>query len=476
MISHPDPLKLGSLRDAISIEKTEEGNPIPYRYSVIPGSISDYQQELVQFFNLKELGSRCSHEGFGDTMAYLLVNYLTDESSIIERRDALMELEKKESKRKELKLKPHLDSLLQSMYKLRSLRDEDHSQESVNVQVSWKKDLMKSYDQAMKDFQIVFSSTDKPQLQSLEGYVDTLKNSKYVQDSKNFFVMWDCGQGNSRRKFKSWGNSIQDTLFEKMYEDLDNFLSLTLDLEFYRAALKYETTMKKHKLSLRRPSFLDNGSSEEILNMFDPLPVLTQGKKPIPQTYNPEGKLMTFVTGTEKNDQAYFIRARGLVSLLSQSGLRPPCDLASIPVIDTLYVQLDLPNGRQDEYTTYKEGLERILASKPGSDSLVLINQLADTRKVVGVDIPLSGALKALSGMEAEVVVTTHYSTPENARKEMKEMRNRYDFETFKARLETFEAGKVHYHDMNEGIQRQVAEPIQLGQLAYVPNPHPIDK
>jgi DNA mismatch repair protein MutS2 len=117
------------------------------------------------------------------------------------------------------------------------------------------------------------------------------------------------------------------------------------------------------------------------------------------------------ISGPNTGGKTVALKTLGLAALLHQSGLRPPAEVAALPIFDLVLADIGDRQSIEMSLSTFSGHLARlieILESATGR-SLVLVDELASGTDPVEGSALAQALLDRLAGQARLTVVTTHY-------------------------------------------------------------------
>ncbi len=205
---------------------------------------------------------------------------------------------------------------------------------------------------------------------------------------------------------------IANHIFDELQPAVLALFELSLQLEFYLAALGLRDRAAAAGLAMCLPEFLDksNGGAAEIRALFNPL-LLLENRTPIPCDLVPGPSSLVIITGPNSGGKTRLLEAIGLVQLLGQAGMFVPAASARLHFRDGLFVSLlsevtaDQPEGRLGmELLRIRRMFERL-----EFNSLVILDELCSgTNPSEGEGI-FELVVGLLAELEPQAYITTHF-------------------------------------------------------------------
>ncbi|MEI7668406.1 MAG: endonuclease MutS2, partial [Erysipelotrichaceae bacterium] len=158
-------------------------------------------------------------------------------------------------------------------------------------------------------------------------------------------------------------------------------------------------------------------SLDDELYLKDARHPLIDPKQVVANTYHLDHIHKTLlITGPNTGGKTVSLKIIGLFTLLAYSGIPLPCDNASIPMFDQIYVDIGDEQSIQHSLSTFSAHLSKLatICDQASSKSLILLDELgAGTDPVEGESLAMA-ILNYLRQVKAMVVATTHYSKLKN--------------------------------------------------------------
>jgi len=158
-------------------------------------------------------------------------------------------------------------------------------------------------------------------------------------------------------------------------------------------------------------------STDEKLVLKDARHPLIDPKQVVSNTYQLDQTHRTLlITGPNTGGKTVSLKIIGLFTLLAYSGIPLPCDNASIPLFDQIFVDIGDEQSIQHSLSTFSAHLSKLanICDHASQKSLILLDELgAGTDPVEGESLAMA-ILNYLRQLKAMVVATTHYSKLKN--------------------------------------------------------------
>ncbi len=423
-------------------------------------SISEMDARLIRDLELRLVGRLCAKEGvlgerydeerFGNGFAYILTAPLTNEHDIREQKGAIEEFSQPDKKKL-------LEVIINSMYvlglkkekvlKIRPWENVTHLRRTLGQRL----DFLSNYLTILTALETLSSGSQNGVLRSVEGYVKGLRedpNAVYIPqtvdratnhlrlnldivarlDGKHHFRFKKSEfspRVSCTELFAHLGHRLKSrTVFMKPYiltvnealeeliehnlESIDNTIAMSLDLEFYRAAMEYEGKIAdraKHRIF---PAFSENGTA--ITALENPLALLNW-KQAVPNDYavNCEKRVL-LITGANSGGKTFYSRAVSLAHLFAQRGLSIPASKANVELVDAVYTHFSEQSSARDE-GAYEHDLRKMdeILSRCSPKSLIIVDDPCHATDPAKGQVQSSYFLEALSETGARVILNSHY-------------------------------------------------------------------
>ena len=117
------------------------------------------------------------------------------------------------------------------------------------------------------------------------------------------------------------------------------------------------------------------------------------------------------VSGPNTGGKTVALKTLGLAALLHQAGLRPPAEVAALPVFDRVLADIGDPQSIEMSLSTFSGHLRNLIAILDDASprSLVLVDELASGTDPVEGSALAQALLERLATQARLTVVTTHY-------------------------------------------------------------------
>jgi DNA mismatch repair protein MutS2 len=117
------------------------------------------------------------------------------------------------------------------------------------------------------------------------------------------------------------------------------------------------------------------------------------------------------LSGPNTGGKTVALKTLGLAALLHQSGLRPPAEVAELPVFDEVLADIGDPQSIEMSLSTFSGHVANLVAilGSARDRSLVLVDELASGTDPVEGSALAQALLARLSGQARLTIVTTHY-------------------------------------------------------------------
>jgi DNA mismatch repair protein MutS2 len=117
------------------------------------------------------------------------------------------------------------------------------------------------------------------------------------------------------------------------------------------------------------------------------------------------------LSGPNTGGKTVALKTLGLAALLHQSGLRPPAELAELPVFDEVLADIGDPQSIEMSLSTFSGHVANLIAilGSARDRSLVLVDELASGTDPVEGSALAQALLARLAGQARLTIVTTHY-------------------------------------------------------------------
>jgi len=415
MIQAPDPLQLGETKNHLKLSFVKEDSYSPHTPTwTLTDDVPARKKRLMTDLNLKNIGTLCAGERFGNGFAYVLANPLTSEEDIQGQRKAVSELSQSD------KLET-LNKIIDSIYQLESQKEKvlTTGWDSNDWIIHKRLKFLGDYNRILCKLEDLFQDTNAAPLRSIIDYIRTLRESEEmvfvptaVQRGEdhlrlNLSITEDLAgystsiilTGSEYRPkiptleilrhlghrikagilfFSTYKRRAAEALKELINHNLPRFDELVLlntALEFYRAAVNYEQILNEKV----QPEFSTNGTSmTQLRHPFTEL----QGKETVANDYQAsDEERLLLVTGANNGGKTFYSKAVGSAHLLAQRGLSIPASIGRIGIVDDVYTHFVDQDDPVEGEGRYKFELRRM--------SEILDN--CTPRSLIIVDEPCGG-------------------------------------------------------------------------------------
>ena len=257
-----------------------------------------------------------------------------------------------------------------------------------------------------------------------DGKIRNLNVKKLQENTKNRFYQGPLRRFLDRCKLAFNGypmsnRELLNRMINKIYRSISihfiPMLQLLGHLEVYLTARALREKARAVGLEMALPELVSSPSAPPIAieGLFNPLLLTTKGHEPPVSSRLRLSKRhpITIITGPNSGGKTRLLQAIGLTQVLGQSGLYAPCESATLPYQNGLFVSLV-----EDESASQTEGrlgreLVRIrsLFEEMSPGSMVILDELCSgTNPSEGIEV-FEMVLELLSSIDPTAFVTTHF-------------------------------------------------------------------
>ncbi|MEO0098856.1 MAG: Smr/MutS family protein [candidate division WOR-3 bacterium] len=158
-----------------------------------------------------------------------------------------------------------------------------------------------------------------------------------------------------------------------------------------------------------KPTFIKDDSLE-IIGARHPL-LLLKGVEVVPLDLVMKGKKVLVVSGPNAGGKTCLLKTVGLVVLLSQCGIFPPCQRAVIPFFDNLFTDIGENESLEEAlsaFTAHLLNIKEILTSDGNKKSLILLDELGGSTSPEEGGALACALIEELKRRDGITIVTTH--------------------------------------------------------------------
>ncbi len=158
-----------------------------------------------------------------------------------------------------------------------------------------------------------------------------------------------------------------------------------------------------------------NDNYLEIIGARHPLLLLKavegEGREVVPLDLKMTDKKVLVVSGPNAGGKTCLLKMIGLISLLSQCGIFPPCERAVIPFFDNILTDIGEKESLEEgfsAFTAHLLNLKEILEKSEGKKSLILLDEIGGATSPEEGGALACALIEELKQREGIVIVTTH--------------------------------------------------------------------
>ncbi len=153
------------------------------------------------------------------------------------------------------------------------------------------------------------------------------------------------------------------------------------------------------------------GKNDTFLNILEARHPLIAPEKVVANSFNFEEKKIMLITGPNAGGKTVALKTLGLLILMHQSGLALPCEEATIPYFENVYLDIGDDQSLDDNLSTFTSHMRALKNAilNVNDKSLVLIDELGSGTSPLDGEALAIGVIKHLHALSSYAVVSSHY-------------------------------------------------------------------